>query len=400
MIEKDQMRHVSRRRIAAAALAAFAACMIVQPVRADFPAYVRVIGIALVAPLSGDQKAYGLQLSNGMNLAIDDYNERRNLADFGYVFHSFDDQGDPGVAQQQADFSMVDPQTAVVVGHVGAEETYVALPVYREKGMPLIIPTSPLAQLTRTGDDNVFRLCPTDITEGQQAARYAERTLHAKKAAVVFEQTDYGVDAGGGFVDFASAGKQMDAKDFSVQADLKNVKEIVASVVAYGPDVVYLSGNGADMGGVLAALRAAGVTAPMMGTQALYDDRAVKAAGPASDSLIVSSCVPPIQFVPSATLFMHEYQAHYGRVTSFALMGYVAAQIAIAASQQAHSGDKFAIARQLQIGSFQTILGSYSFVRGGDVANPILYFYQYAYQGGSGDFKYLGSSYPNPLVTR
>ncbi|HME80713.1 MAG TPA: branched-chain amino acid ABC transporter substrate-binding protein [Candidatus Eremiobacteraceae bacterium] len=390
------MRHVFLRRLAAAALAAFAAGLVKGPALADFPPYAKVVGIALVAPLSGDQKAYGLQLSNGMNLAIDLWNEKRNLADFGYVFHSFDDQGDPGVAQQQADFSMVDPQTAVVVGHVGAEETFLSLPIYHEKDMPLIIPTSPLAQLTRTGDENVFRLCPTDIVEGQQAARYAERTLHAKKAAVLYEQTDYGIDAGGGFVDYASAGKQLAAKDFSVQADLKNVKAVVADVVAYAPDVVYLTGNGADMGTVLAALRTAGVTAPVLGTQALYDDRAVKAAGPAAESLIVSSCVPPIQFVPSATLFVREYQAHYGRVTSFALMGYVAAQIAIGASQQAHSGDKLAIMRQLQIGSFQTILGSYSFVRGGDVANPILYFYQY----GGGEFKYLNSSYPNPLVTR
>lgn len=390
------MKRAFRHRPAACAFALLSATIISQPALADFPPYARLVGIALVAPLSGDQKAYGIQLSYGMNLAIDQMNERRGLADFGYVFHSFDDQGDPGVAQQQADFTLVDPQTSIVVGHVGADETMLSEPVYHQKGAALIIPTSPIAVLTRRGYDNVFRLCPTDIVEGQQAARYAERTLHAKKAAVVYQELAYGVDAGGGFVDYANSGKAMSAKDFAVAIDLKNVKSVAAQVAAYAPDLVYLSGNGTDMGSVLAALRAAGVTAPAMGTQAFYDDRAVKAAGPAADSLLVSSCVPPLQLMPTAQQFMRDYQAHYGRVTSFAVMGYVAAQVAIAATAQIHSGDKQSIVRQLQLGTFPTILGNYSFARGGDVVNPIIYFYKYS----GGQFGYAGSSYPNPLVTR
>jgi len=366
------------------------------PAIADFPPYTKVVGIALVGALSGDQRQLGIQLSNGINLAIDEYNERRNLADYGFVFHSFDDQNDPGVAQQQAEFSMVDPATSIVIGHVGGEETYVSLPIYHQKDMPIIIPTQPLAELTQTGYENVFRLCPTDVEEGRQAARYAERTLKAKKAAVVYEQTDYGADAGEGFVNYAGAGKTLEARDFGITPDMRNLKERVAQVVTYAPDVVYLSGNGADMGAALAALRTAGVTVQVMASQALFDDRATKSAGAAAEGLLVSSCVPPIEFVPTATLFAQHYQQRYGRVTSFALMGYVAAQVAIDAVIQARSSDKLTLDRMLSIGSFQTILGTYSFLRGGDPANPILYFYQYT----GGQFKYVGSSYPNPLVTR
>jgi branched-chain amino acid transport system substrate-binding protein len=391
------MMHVRTRTVLAACLSALLVCA-TSPATAlaDFPPYAKIVGIALVGPLSGDQKALGIQLSNGINLAVDDYNERRNIADFGFVFHSFDDQNDPGVAQQQAEFAMVDPTTSIVIGHVGVEETYMALPVYHQKAMPLIIPTSPIAELTSRGYENVFRLCPTDIEEGRQAARYAERTLKAKKAAVIYEQTDYGADAGGGFVQYASAGKNLVAKDFAVQTDLKNVKAVVAAVVAYAPDLVYISGNGADMGSVLAALRQAGVSAQALGTQALFDDRAVKAAGGAADSLMVSSCVPPIEFMPTTTIFVQHYTQRFGRPTSFALMGYVAAQVAIAAVVQARNSDKLTLDRQLAIGSFPTILGNYSFMRGGDVANPILYFYQYS----GVQFKYVGSSYPNPLVAR
>jgi branched-chain amino acid transport system substrate-binding protein len=390
------MMHVHTRTVLASLTALLACASAAAPARADFPPYTKVVGVAFVGPVSGDQKALGIQLSNGINLAIDDYNERRNLADFGFVFHSFDDQNDPGVAQQQAEFSMVDPTTSIVIGHVGGEETFMSLPVYHQKAMPLIIPTSPLAELTRTGYENVFRLCPSDIEEGRQAARYAERTLKAKKAAVVYEQTDYGADAGGGFVDYAGAGKALTTKDFAVQEDQKNVKDVVAAVAAYAPDLIYISGNGTDMGAVLAALRQAGVSAPALGTQALFDERAIKSAGASADGLLVSSCVPPLEFMPTTALFVQHYTQRYGRVTSFALMGYVAAQVAISAVVQARSGDKLTLDRQLAIGSFPTILGTYSFQRGGDVANPLVYFYQYA----GTQFKYVGSTYPNPLVTR
>lgn len=388
------MKRTLRLLIAAGAAACIASSA--APAFADFPPYAHIVGVALVAPLSGDQRAYGIQLSNGMILALDESNEGRGLTDFGYVFHSFDDQNDPGVAQQQADFSLVDPQTAIVVGHVGAEETYLSLPVYHQKETPLIIPTSPIAQLTRTGYDNVFRLCPTDIVEGQSAARYAERTLKAKKAAVVYEAVDYGTDAGGGFLDYANGGKALQAKPFEVGIELKNVNAVVAAVKAYEPDLIYISGRAADMGIVLNALRAAGIEAQALGSQALYDGSATKAAGSAANQLIVSSCVPPIDFMPTAQVFLRHYQARFGRVTSFALMGYVAAQIAIDVTTQIHGSDKLAIIRQLSVGSFPTILGNYSFVRGGDVANPIVYFYQYS----DGQFKYLTSSFPNPLIAR
>jgi len=390
---------MKRRLVHAAAAGTAALFTVATPFTAlaDLPPYVHTVGIALVAPLSGDEKAYGIQLSNGMLLAIDDANERRSLADFAFVFHSFDDQGDPGVAQQQADFSMVDPNTSIVVGHVGAQATYAALPVYHEKNTPLIIPTSPLAALTRTGFDNVFRLCPSDINEGQAAARYAERTLKAKKAAIVYQENDYGADAGAGFVDYANGAKLLATKDFGIDNDYKNVKDIVAQVKAFQPDLLYLaSGDPTNMGKVLGALRDAGVTAAAFADQALYDDRAVKAAGTAANGLMVSACVPPIELMPTATLFVQRYQARFGRVTSYALMGYVAAQIAMAAVLQIRGWDKEALIRQLNVGTFPTILGNYSFTRGGDVASPILYFYQYD----GTRFKYVTSSYPNPLVPR
>ena len=137
---------------------------------ADFEPYTKVVTISLVAPLSGSERQLGIDLSNGVNLAVDETNASRSLTDFGWKVQTFDDQADPGVAMQEAQFALVDPTVGFVIGHIGAEETSFALQTYHDQEMPLIIPTQPYYALTQHGYDDIFRLCPTDLDEGNAAA--------------------------------------------------------------------------------------------------------------------------------------------------------------------------------------------------------------------------------------
>lgn len=363
---------------------------------ADFPPYAKVIGIAVIAPLSGPDKQLGIDLSAGVQAAVDDANAQRGLTDFGWVMHSFDDQADPGIAQQQAQFALVDPGTDFVIGHIGGQETLLAENVYHEQGVPLIIPTSSLARLTQQGYDNVFRMCPPDTTEGQFDARYAERTLKATKVAVIWRQDDLGANTATGFMNYAGA-SQLKAQDFPVDLDLKHVADVVTKVKAYTPDLLYVTGNGAEMLKALKALRAAGVSAPVLGSSALYSDALAKQLGGDAANLLVSSCVPPIALMPTAQIFQRHYQSQHGRLSTFTLFGYAAAQIAISAAQQAGTTDKRMLIRKLSTGQFETVIGPIGFRTGGDVNDPNLYFYRYDPSAG---FHYEGSSYPNPLILR
>src|ERR1700694_106464 len=379
-------------------LLALLACGIVTSVPsgafADFPPYAKVIGLAVIAPLSGPDKQLGLDLSAGVQAAVDDANAQRGLTDFAWVMHSFDDQADPGIAQQQAQFALVDPGTAVVIGHVGGQETLLAENVYHEQEVPLIIPTASLGRLTQQGYDNVFRICPPDSTEGQFDARYADRTLKATKVAVVWRQDDFGANTATGFVNYAAATK-LKAQDFVVDLDLKTASDVAAKVKAYDPDLLYVTGGGKDMAKVIKALRAAGVTAPVLASSALYNDAVVKQLGADAANLLVSSCVPPIALMPTAQSFQRRYQAQHGRLSSFAPYRHAAAQVAISAAQQAGSADKRMLIRKLSTGQFQTVVGPIGFRTGGEPREPNLYFYRY---DGSASFRYQGSLYPNPLI--
>src|SRR5690242_3153394 len=96
-----------RSRITAAALAAGLAYVVPLPSAADFPPYTKVLTISVVAPLSGSERQLGIDLSNGVTLAVDETNESRALTDLGWKIQTFDDQADPGIAMQEAQFALV-----------------------------------------------------------------------------------------------------------------------------------------------------------------------------------------------------------------------------------------------------------------------------------------------------
>jgi branched-chain amino acid transport system substrate-binding protein len=190
----------------------------------------------------------------------------------------------------------------------------------------------------------------------------------------------------------------MTVTDYSVDVDLKDLKDIVTKVAAAAPDYMYVTGRGDLMAKVLIALRKGGVTAPVVGSSNFYSDALLqnKDFKTAADGMLVGACVPPVQFIPTAQTFREHYEQKHGRLSAYALFGYVAAQIAIDAAIQSRSGDKQAIIRQLSSGVFPTVIGDISFRNNGDPSDPDLYFYKVD----AGSFKYVGSALPNPAVLR
>lgn len=395
-MERSKIMERRRRNLGRVLGAAALACCCALPAAslADFEPYTKVITISLVAPLSGPERQNGIDLSNGVNLAVDETNESRALTDFGWKVQTFDDQADPGIAMQEAQFALVDPTVGFVIGHLGAEETSFALQTYHQQDVPVIVPTQPYYALTQHGYDDVFRLCPTDLDEGVAAAKYASRTLKAKHAEVVYVKDQFGVDSAQAFQDQAAADKTMKTDSAGVDVDMKSDKDVVAAVKADAPDVLYFSGAGAKLQKVLVDIRAAGVTAPALANDGFYDAASIKAAAGAADGMLVTSCVPPLELMPTAQAFVHHYEEQYGQPSAFSLFGYVAAQIAIAAAKQVHSADHLQVDRALSVGTFQTVIGPFSFARNGDAFQPDVYFYK----ASGGTLKYDSASVPNPLI--
>lgn len=101
-------------------------------------------------------------------------------------------RGGPGLGEaDQARRFVEDPSVVAVVGHAGSKTTLIVAPIYREGGLPLIVPTATARELRRV-DGDLFMLAPPDDVVGAYLADFARDTLRAARLAMIFVADPYG----------------------------------------------------------------------------------------------------------------------------------------------------------------------------------------------------------------
>ena len=349
--------------------------------------------IAVVVPLSGPASAAGMQIVNGVQQAVDETNRLTGALDRAFLMRSFDDQDSNVGAVMGAQFASSDPTVIATVGHLSGAVTTTALPQYANARMPLIVPATSADIVTARGYRNVFRLPTKDSLEGRLFARYIIPKARPSRVAVLTPETDYGPDVARGFVAEASVEKVSSTTITapSANADFSNVARRVQSFLA---DYVFLAGSVQTLGPLVPALRSAGFKGTFGASQGFYTRAATQYAGDIGNALI-STSMPPLDRVTSAFPYVGDLNARYGEITPLIAFGFAAAQIPIAASRRTGSSDRLSMIRALGTGgSYDTLVGSFSFSFSGDPIDPNLYFYTMT----KDSFQYAGSSHPSSIL--
>ncbi|MEU7178357.1 MULTISPECIES: FAD-dependent oxidoreductase [Streptomyces] len=135
--------------------------------------------VAVVGPFSGPRAAWGELLTR----AADAHRDR------GITWERHDDRGDAGRAAAVAEAVTGDGGYAAVVGHFNSIGAGHALPVYRDAGLPLLLPLATAPGLLRGGGGGALRWCPLDTGQPAALRRATEAT---GTPAVADDGTDYG----------------------------------------------------------------------------------------------------------------------------------------------------------------------------------------------------------------
>jgi len=349
--------------------------------------------IAVVAPLTGAQSIAGLQIVNGVQAAVDEINRLTGALDRVFAVRSFDDQNSNVGAVMGAQFAASDPTVIATVGHLSGSVTATALPQYANARMPLIVPASSADVITSRGYRNVFRLPTKDSTEGRLFARYVIPKLRPARVVAVTTDADYGPDVARGFVDEASVEK-VTSTTVTIKADNANYADVAKRALSFAPDYIFLAGNLRALGPVVPLLRTIGFKGTLGASQGFYTHEAAQYSNELSSALI-STSMPPLERVASAFQYLGDLNSRYGQVTPLLAFGFAAAQIPIAASRRTGSTDRLSMIRTLSTGgSYDTLVGTFTFSFSGDPVDPNLYFYTLR----GGDFKYAGESHPSAIL--
>ncbi len=263
------------------------------------------LSIAMAGALNGPDAALGINIKNGVQLAVD----KHNAANPGcqVQLKTFDTEGDPQKATAIAPQIVDDKYTIGLVGPAFSGETKATGGVFDQAGLTAATASATNVTLSQQGWKTFFRGLGNDGQQGQAVANYMKNALGAKKVCVVDDSTDYGL--GLAQVIRKTLGPVADsACNISVKKGDKDFSAAVTQIKGAGPDAIFYSGYYAEAAPFVQQLRDGGLQATFLSGDGTKDPEFVKQAGESSkDALLSCPCSP----APAA--FAKEYTEKFGQ---------------------------------------------------------------------------------------
>lgn len=287
--------------------------------------------IAYQGPLSGDNAQLGINMDNGVKLAVDQANAKGDLP-FTLKFTDSDDVGDPAQAPAAAR-KLIDNQNVVaVVGPAFSGATAASEPLFSQANLISVSPSATRADLTHLGFTSFVRVVTGDTIQGAKLADYVAKALKSKSAYVVDDKSAYGA----GLAKFVKLQLKTDGVTFKEEglAPTKDYSALATKVVGAKVDTLVYGGYFAELALFAKALKSAGFKGNIVSGDGSKDDQLVKQAGAASEGIYLSCACggPPAAGGVGADQFAKDYKAKFNTEQgTYSAEAFDAANIIIAA---------------------------------------------------------------------
>ncbi len=324
-------------------LAALAIGTLAAPaaIAAESAAADEVIKIGHYGSLTGAEATFGQSTSNGIKLALKEFNAAGGLNGKKVELKEYDTRGDAGEAKLAVERLVKSDKVVCVLGEVASKLSLAGGPVCQEAGVPMISPSSTNPRVTEIGD-YVFRVCFIDPFQGYAGAKFARENLKAKTAALLVDQAQaYAVGLSEQFEEnFKKQGGTIatrqtytgGANDFTAQ---------LTSIRSAKVDVIYIPGYYTDVGNIALQARKLGITQPLLGGDGWDSAELAKIAKDAIEGCYYTNHYAPDQPDARVQAFIKSYKADFGGNTpdGLAALGYDAAKILFDSMKRANTTD-------------------------------------------------------------
>jgi branched-chain amino acid transport system substrate-binding protein len=263
--------------------------------------------IGFFGALTGDAANLGINIKNGAELAVNQYNEKHS--DCKVTLVSFDSQGDPAIAPGLAQKAVTDKKLVGIVGPAFSGESKAADPIFDKAGLNIITASATNPALAENGWKTFHRILGNDATQGPAAAKYMKDVLKAQKVFVSDDTSEYGKgladivkkDLGSlvvGTDETAADGKQ---DDFS---------PTVTKAKASGATAFFYGGYYSNASKLVKQLKDGGFTGTFVAADGVKDDGFIKGAGQAAEGAILTCpCLPPDKAPDFAAAYKKAYNS-------------------------------------------------------------------------------------------
>jgi branched-chain amino acid transport system substrate-binding protein len=347
------------------------------------------IKIGVAGPITGPNAAFGAQLKNGTEQAVEDINAAGGVMGQKLALSVGDDVSDPKQGVSVAN-KFAAEGIKWVVGHFNSGVSIPSSEVYQEAGIIQTTPASTNPRLTERGQWNTFRTCGRDDQQGEVAGSYLAKSFKGKKVAVVHDKTPYGK----GLADETQ--KAMNKQGLKevmyegINTGEKDYSALVSKLKQANVDVVYFGGLHTEAGLIIRQMRDQGLNAPMMSGDGIVSSEFVSIAGPGAEGTLMTFSPDPRKN-PNAKAAVEKFRKKNFEPEAYTLYSYAAVEVYKQAAEAVKSTDPKKMAEYMHSGkTFKTVIGDLSFDKKGDITRPDYVMYVWK-KGADGKIDYSGN---------
>ena len=339
--------------------------------------------VASAGPMSGQYASFGAQLKAGAEMWLKDTNAKGGILGEKVKLVIGDDACDPKQAVAVAN-KFAGQGVTYVAGHFCSGSSIPASKVYTEEGIIQVSPASTNPAFTDKGGPNVFRVCGRDDQQGEVAGAFLAKEYSGKKVAIIHDKTAYGKGLADATKKNMNKGGLKETMYEAFTAGEKDYSALVSKLKSNGIDAVYLGGYHTEGGLIVRQMRDQGMSTKLISGDALVTAEYWQITGDAGEGTLMTFSPDP-RNNPEAAPFVKKFKAAGIEPEGYVLYSYAALQVFEQAAKAAGSTDSNKVMKAMKKGKFNTVLGTLSFDKKGDVSLPGYVFYEWS----NGNYKQL-----------
>ena len=307
-----------------------------------------VLRLGALVPLTGASAGTGASMVSAFEMAVREANDVGGVLGHRVELVSQDDACDPGTAVEEAN-KLIAKDITVSVGGLCSAATVPTLKVFRDAGVPMIIPGSNSTDLLAPRYDSIFLLAGTTAIEAKRAVAWM-RPLGSRRVALVGDGTSFS----GTIVAAAAETVRKPGSGVTLAAELKlsqgatGYPRVVQAVQRTRADMVFYTGYYEEAATLIRDLRAAGYAGKIMLSDGGVDPMLLKVLTPAQAEGVYGLALPLAEFEPRAAAWAARYKTLTGQPPGpFTMQAYDAVQLALDAVRRAGSLDRAAVRKAI-----------------------------------------------------
>lgn len=331
------------------------------------------IKIGVVLPYSGQYAGFGEEGKLGINQAVSEaHNQYGDKINVQVLYEDSKGEGADAVRafRKLADNDKVN----AVIGEVLSSNTLAIAPVADELKVPLVVPASTNADITKAGKYTI-RVCFLDPEQGVVLANYVWNDLKIKRVAILMDKgSDYSVGLADAFKkSFAKLGGVVVGESVVGQND-PNIGPQLVKVKNWAPDAVFLPLEYPRAAQIMRQAKNSGMKLTFFGGDAWSSPKLFEMGGNAVNGAYITAHFAPDSTNEAVKTFVQSFVKTNGvKPSNMSALSYDAAKMIIQAAMTKNDASRESLHNTLfAIRDFHGATGNITIKPNGDAVKDIV----------------------------